>query len=98
MIDSSTDVDGERLATRNAPPTSGEGWPPRPQTFPDLLTPTEAAMYLRLDETGRHTPKSAIRTLNYFRDKGWLKATRYARLIWYRRVELERFLESKTEE
>lgn len=36
-------------------------WPPRPLEFPDLMTPIEAAMYLRLDQTG-HNPKSAIRT------------------------------------
>ena len=55
-------------------------------------------MYLRLHETGRHTPKSAVRTLNYFRGRGWLRATKYARLVWFRRAELERFLENKTEE
>jgi hypothetical protein len=61
------------------------------------MTPVEAAMYLRLDETGRHTPKTAERTLNYFRDRGWLKATKYARAVWYRKVELNQFLKTKTE-
>ena len=74
-----------------------DGWPPRPETFPELLTPVEAAQYLRLDETGGHTPRSAIRTLNYWRDKGELKATRYARRVWYRKAELDRFLAVKTE-
>lgn len=32
------------------------GWPQRPPVFPDLMTPVEAAMFLRLDETG-HTPQ-----------------------------------------
>ena len=36
-------------------------WPCRPASFQELLTPIEAAQYLRLDETGRHTPKAAIR-------------------------------------
>ena len=72
-------------------------WPPRPPTFPDLLTPLEAAQYLRLDETGIHTPASAIRTLNYWRDRGELKATKYARRVWYRKAELDRFLATKTE-
>lgn len=72
-------------------------WPPQPEPFPDLLTPVEAAQYLRLDETGSHTPTSAIRTLNYWRDKGELRATKYARRVWFRRVELDRFLECKTE-
>ena len=71
-------------------------WPTRPETFPDLLSPIEAAQYLRLDETG-HTPKAAIRTLNYWRNKGQLKATKFARRVWYRRSELDNFLAVKTE-
>ena len=58
----------------------------------------EAAQYLRLDETGSHTPKAAIRTLKYWRDQGELKATKFARRIWYRKAELDRFLEVKTEQ
>jgi hypothetical protein len=77
--------------------SSGGDWPPRPGAFGELLTPIEAAQYLRLDETGIHTPDSATRTLNYWRDKGELKATKYARRVWYRRAELDRFLEKKTE-
>lgn len=72
-------------------------WPLRPSVFAELLTPVEAAQYLRLDETGNHTPKSAIRTLTYWRQKGELKATRFARRVWYRRSELDRFLAVKTE-
>jgi len=83
-------------AAANGQPNT-DGWPPRPETFPELLTPVEAAQYLRLDETGGHTPRSAIRTLNYWRDKGELKATRYARRVWYRKAELDRFLAVKTE-
>lgn len=48
----------------------GESWPPRPVAFGDLLTPVEAAQYLRLDETEAHTPRSALRRLNYWRDQG----------------------------
>jgi hypothetical protein len=84
------------MAAANGRPSPG-GWPPRPETFPELLTPVEAAQYLRLDETGGHTPQSAIRTLNYWRDRGELKATRYARRVWYRKAELDRFLAVKTE-
>lgn len=72
-------------------------WPHRPTEFPDLMTPVEAAMFLRLDQT-EHTPKSAIRTLTYWRDKGDLKATKYARRIWFLKDELERFLKVKTED
>jgi hypothetical protein len=61
------------------------------------MTPVEAAQYLRLDETDGHTPTSAVRTLNYWRDKRELKATKFARRVWYRKTELDRFLAVKTE-
>ena len=73
-----------------------DSWPQRPRVFPDLMTPVEAAMFLRLDQVG-HTPEAAIRTLNYWRDKGDLKATKYARHVWYLKEELDKFLENKTE-
>jgi len=73
-------------------------WPPRPERFTKLLTPIEAAQYLRLDETGNHTPQSAIRTLKYWRDRGQLKATKFARRVWYRKTQLDEFLSVKTEE
>ena len=71
-------------------------WPKRPEVFPDLMTPTEAAMFLRLDQVG-HTPKSAKRTLNYWRDHDELKATKYARRVWYLKNELKKFQQNKTE-
>jgi hypothetical protein len=72
-------------------------WPARPAEFPELMTPVEAAMYLRLDQIG-HTPKSASRTLSYWRDKGELRATKFARHVWFLRDELERFMKIKTED
>jgi hypothetical protein len=72
-------------------------WPERPEDFPDLMTPVEAAMFLRLDQTG-HSPKGACKTLNYWRQRDELKATKYARHVWYLKKELERFLENKTKE
>ena len=75
---------------------SGNGWPKPPQEFPLLMTPTEAAQFLRLDQTGL-TPKSAKRTLNYWRDRGELRATKYARHVWYLKTELEDFMKKKTE-
>jgi len=72
-------------------------WPQRPKIFPDLMTPVEAAMFLRLDQTG-HSPESACRTLNYWRDHGELRATKFARHVWYLKKELEKFLENKTKE
>jgi len=82
--------DAARIAYAN-------GWPPRPLAFGDLLMPVEAAQYLRLDETGQHSPKTALRTLRYWRDRGELKATKFARRVWFRRDELDRFLARKTE-
>ena len=73
-----------------------ETWPDRPDVFPDLMTPAEAAAFLRLDQTG-HTPESAKRTLNYWRDRGELKATKYARRVWFLKSELQAFLKNKTE-
>jgi hypothetical protein len=75
---------------------TANGWPDRPNIFPDLMTPEEAAMFLRLDQTG-HNPESARRTLNYWREQGELRATKFARRVWYLRQELEAFLRKKTE-
>jgi hypothetical protein len=75
---------------------TNNGWPEKPSVFPDLMTPEEAAMFLRLDQVG-HTPASACRTLNYWRDRGELKATKYARRIWFLKDELKVFLRNKTE-
>ena len=72
-------------------------WPDKPETFPDLMTPEEAAQFLRLDQVG-HNPVSAKRTLNYWRDRGELKATKYGRHVWYLKGELEAFLKRKTEQ
>ena len=79
------------------PPPAPRDWPPRPGSFPELMTPVEAAQYLRLDEVGSHSPVTAVRTLNYWRDRGQLRATKYARHVWYRKTELDRFLAVKTE-
>lgn len=72
-------------------------WPERPEAFPDLMTPVEAAMFLRLDQTG-HNPTSACRTLNYWRDRDELRATKFAKRVWYLKGELEDFLKRKTED
>ena len=69
---------------------NNQGWPKRPSTFNGLMTPVEAAMFLRLDEVG-HSPESAKRTLNYWRDQGELKATKYGRHVWFLKSELEKF-------
>lgn len=71
-------------------------WPMRPNQYGELLTPIEAAQYIRLDECG-HNPRSAARTLQYFRDRGDLRATKFAKRVWFRRTELDAFLERRTE-
>jgi len=71
-------------------------WPDRPKQFPPIMTPTEAAQYLRLDCTN-HSPESAKRTLNYWREHDELKATKYARHVWYLKEKLDKFLITKTE-
>lgn len=82
---------------RHVPIARNTQWPERPKAFPSLMTAPEAAMFLRLDQTG-HTPESACRTLNYWRARGELKATKFARHVWYLKEELEKFLQNKTEE
>jgi hypothetical protein len=83
------------MKKRMANPESAQ-WPERPYPFPNLMTPVEAAMFLRLDQIG-HNPDSACRTLNYWRDHGELTATKFARRVWYLKEELEKFLQNKTE-
>lgn len=78
-------------------PQKGTAWPDTPDKFPPIMTPTEAAQFLRLDHTA-HTPDTAKRTLDYWRNKGLLKATKYARHVWYLKNELEAFLQNKTEQ
>jgi len=73
-------------------------WPSRPHLFPKLLTPIEAAQYLRLDEGGHRTPNAAVWTVDYWRSQGDLKATKFARRVWYRKAELDRFLVVKTDQ
>lgn len=64
-----------------------------PQPCPELLTESEAVQYLRLDVDGPARPEL---TLRYYREKGLLFATRVGRRLRYRRVELDRLLESLT--
>ena len=89
----SATIEDRPTATTDTPET----WPARPDSFPELMRPIEAAQYLRLDELGTHTPTSALRTLKFWRDKGELRATKFARHVWYRKEELDRFLAVKTE-
>lgn len=69
--------------------------PGNPVEFcPELLTPTEAIRYLRLDIDGPQRPELSLRR---YRELGLLRATQVGRRIFYRRVELDGFLVRKTE-
>ena len=58
---------------------------------PEVLTPREAALYLRIDLNGNWQ-----QTLRYYREKKKLKATRIGRRIVYIRKELNIFTEKMT--
>ncbi len=61
---------------------------------PDLLTQEEAIRYLRLDTVNVNDHSS---TLQRYREKGLLRATQVSKRLFYRKVELDRFLERLTE-
>ncbi len=67
-----------------------------PQPCPELLTEDEAIRYLRLDTiTGLKNPSE---TLARYRAQGMLRGTQVSKRVFYRRVELDRFLERVTAE
>ena len=62
---------------------------------PDLLTEQEAIQYLRLDTiAGLKRPGE---TLARYRASGMLRGTQVSKAVFYRRIELDRFLETLTE-
>ena len=61
---------------------------------PELLTEQEVIKFLRLDING---PRHPNLTLQYYRDKGLLKATRVGKKLRYQKTELLRFLDLLTE-
>ncbi len=70
------------------------GLPPEP--CPELMTEEEAIRYLRLDTiAGLRNPKE---TLARYRANGMLRGTQVSKRIFYRRVELDRFLDRLTHE
>jgi hypothetical protein len=63
---------------------------------PELLTEAEAVRYLRLDTIeGLKNPRE---TLARYRARGLLKATQVSKSVFYRRIELDRFLDRLTSE
>ena len=65
-----------------------------PEPCPELLTQEEACRYLRLDTIKLSDP---LETLTRYRSRGMLRGTQVSKKVFYRRVELERFLERVTE-
>jgi hypothetical protein len=59
---------------------------------PSVLTEAEAIKYLRLDSQ----KADPARTLQYYRDKKLLKATKIGKNLLYSRKELDRFVETMT--
>lgn len=68
------------------------GDPPRP--CPELLTEDEAIRYLRLDTINISDPSA---TLRRYRENRLLRGTHISKKIFYRRAELDRFIERVTE-
>jgi hypothetical protein len=67
-----------------------------PQLCPELLTEEEAVRYLRLDTiNGIEHPAD---TLARYRAGGSLRGTQVSKRIFYRRLELDRFLDRLTEQ
>jgi len=89
---SSLAASAESLAESSTPRLNGG--PPVP--CPELLTEEEAVRYLRLDTiTGLKNP---TQTLARYRAAGMLRGTQVSKSVFYRRVELDRFLERLTNE
>ena len=65
-----------------------------PQPCPELLTEGEAIRYLRLDTINISDPSA---TLRRYRERRLLKGTQISKRIFYRRTELDRFIERVTE-
>lgn len=64
--------------------------------YPELMTENEAIHYLRLDTIkGLKNPRE---TLARYRAQGILKGTQVSKSVFYRRIELDRFLDRLTSE
>lgn len=90
-------VDDPGLNGQRGPAWTGSvmlpGDPPEP--CPELLTESEAIRYLRLDTVNIANPGD---TLTRYREMGLLRATQVSKRLFYRRIELDRFLERLTDE
>jgi len=68
------------------------GDPPIP--CPELLTEAEAIRYLRLDTIKIKDPSETLRS---YRKRRLLRGTQVSKRVFYRRTELDAFLEHLTE-
>lgn len=66
-----------------------------PQPCAELLTEEEAIRYLRLDTIDIKDPAA---TLRRYRELGLLRGTQVSKRVFYRRIELERFLSRVTDD
>ena len=67
---------------------------PDGRPVPELMTEDELIRFLRLDVDG---PANPSQTLQYYRDKGFLRATRVGKRLRYQRKEALAFLDQLTE-
>ena len=67
---------------------------PDGRPVPELMTEDELITFLRLDVDG---PANPSQTLQYYRDKGLLRATRVGKRLRYQRKEALAFLDRLTE-
>ena len=78
----------------NPTPWSGPAYMPDGQPVPELMTEDELIKFLRLDIDG---PAHPGQTLQYYRDKGLLRATRVGKRLRYQRKEALEFLDRLTD-
>ena len=69
-----------------------QGWPPRPEVWPEVLTDVEVCLYLRLDE--RHDdPASAKRSLRHIRrTQGLTDVGRLGSKVLFRKATVDTWL------
>lgn len=98
----SADVDDRASSGSASQPVTAAGragpvLPGAPPIFcPELLTEQEAIRYLRLDTI--RGLKNPGETLARYRATGLLRGTQVSKSVFYRRIELDRFLERLTGE
>lgn len=67
----------------------------QPAPCPELSAEEEAIRYLRLDTVDISDP---VATLRRYREQSKLRATQVSKRLFYRRIELDRFLARLTED